>query len=281
MRNTRLRPFSDASAFRRIAAVAWDSPRGPEIYGSLELRAEPLLDWLSAQNLEEGPRLSITHAVARAVAIILGRHPDLNAVVRRGRLYLREDVDVFVQVLVQAEEGEGALGKADLSGVIVRQADERSTREIASEIRSGAKRVRSGDDAEFQKTKWQAFRFPVFLLRWSLKLVRFLQQTLNLSTTWLGAPRDPFGSALVTSVGMMGIRIGYAPFFPLASGPMIIMIGATEDRVVPEDGQPVVGKVLTLNATFDHRVIDGFHASVIAREMRELLEHPQRLDADG
>ena len=80
---------------------------------------------------------------------------------------------------------------------------------------------------------------------------------------------------------MMGIRIGYAPFFPLASGPMIIMIGAAEDRVVAEDGKPVVGKVLTLNATFDHRVIDGFHASVIAREMRELLENPERLDSDG
>ena len=37
------------------------------------------------------------------------------------------------------------------------------------------------------------------------------------------------------------------------------------------------GNNFTLNATFDHRVIDGFHAAVLTREVRQLLEHPELL----
>jgi pyruvate dehydrogenase E2 component (dihydrolipoamide acetyltransferase) len=35
-----------------------------------------------------------------------------------------------------------------------------------------------------------------------------------------------------------------------------------------------VGKVMNVNATFDHRFIDGFHASVLANTLREMLENP-------
>ena len=29
-----------------------------------------------------------------------------------------------------------------------------------------------------------------------------------------------------------------------------------------------------MNATFDHRIIDGFHAAVMSRVLRKCLEHP-------
>ncbi|WP_437311861.1 2-oxo acid dehydrogenase subunit E2 [Sorangium sp. So ce388] len=42
--------------------------------------------------------------------------------------------------------------------------------------------------------------------------------------------------------------------------------------------------MMRVSATFDHRSIDGFHASVLARTVREMLEDPfrcfDRLDAD-
>lgn len=282
MPNIVLRPMTHASSFRRIAAVAWDEPRDPSIYGTLQVRAEPLLAWIAAQNAEGGEKVTLTHAVARAVAIAIDRHRDVNAIVRWGRLYLREDVDIFLQVLVKREggeaDGEATVGQADLSGVVVRKADTKDVRAIAREVREGARRIRSGTDEEFKRTKDQARTLPAFLLRWGLRLIEFLQYQLNVDTTFLGAPRDPFGSALVTSVGMLGIRLGYAPFFPLARTPLLILVGAVEDAVVPENGVPVVGKVLTLNATCDHRVIDGYHAAVLSREIREVLEEPGGLE---
>jgi pyruvate dehydrogenase E2 component (dihydrolipoamide acetyltransferase) len=48
------------------------------------------------------------------------------------------------------------------------------------------------------------------------------------------------------------------------------------DEPVVEDGKVVPGKVMRVSATFDHRFIDGLHASVLARTVREMLEDPFR-----
>jgi pyruvate dehydrogenase E2 component (dihydrolipoamide acetyltransferase) len=41
----------------------------------------------------------------------------------------------------------------------------------------------------------------------------------------------------------------------------------------------VPGKVMRICASFDHRFIDGAHAAVLAKTVRELLENPfEKLD---
>lgn len=275
MKNIELVPFEHASAFRRIAAVAWDPPRDPSIYGSTQIRAEKLLDWLERKRAETGEHLTITHAVARAAAIAFQRHPDLNAFVRGSKLVLRKDVDVFLQVAIPSQERMGA---TDLSGVLVRKADGKDIAAIARELRSGAERVRKGEDKDFQRTKSQARKTPGWVFRILLKLIAFLQYRLNLDTSLLGAARDPFGSLMVTSLGMMGVSLAFAPFFPLGVTPMVLLVGAVEDVVVPEDGKPVVAKAFRLNGTMDHRVIDGVHAALFSKEIQRLLENPEELE---
>jgi len=275
MPNIELRNFKHASSFRKVAAVAWDNPRDPTIYGSLEIRAEKLLAWIDLKRRETGQKITITHAVARAVAIAIKKHPDVNAIVRWGRLQLRKDIDVFLQVAIQDEDN---VGKADLSGYCVRQADTKDCGQIAEELRAAAKKIRKGEDKDFERTKGMGAAIPGFMYRWILGLIEFLQYGLNIDTSFMGAPRDPFGSAMVTSLGMMGVRTAWAPFFPLARSPMIVLVGTVEDKPVVEDGAIVARKLLALNGTFDHRVIDGFHAAKLSREMTILLENPSMLE---
>lgn len=276
MPNAFLEPVRDPSAFRRIAAVAWDPPREPAIFGSLFIDAGPLLAWLERWNARGGERVTVTHAVARAAALTLQAHPEANALVRNGRLMRRRDIDLFVHVALPPAPGE-AEGRADLSGVLVRHADSLGVDALAAALRSGARRLRAGEDPAFQQTKAIATRLPGPALRVLLWLLDHLQWTFNLDTGWLGAPRDPFGSALVTSVGMLGLRLGWAPFFPLARNSLILLVGAVEDAVVARDGVPVVVPQLVINATVDHRVLDGFGAARVAATLRALLEDPSRL----
>ncbi len=275
MPNIELRDFKHASSFRKIAAVAWDNPRDPTIYGMLEVRAEKLLAWIDLKRRETGQKITITHCVARAVAIAIAKHPDVNALVRWGKLQRRRDVDVFLQVAIQDEEN---VGKTDLSGFCVRNADKKDVGEIAAELRGAAKKIRKGDDADFERTKGQAELIPGFVYRWLLGIIEFLQYTLNIDTAFLGAPRDPFGSAMVTSLGMMGVRTAWAPFFPLARTAMIVLVGTVEDKPVVEDGAIDDRKQLALNGTFGHRVIDGFHAAKLSRELQLMLENPHMLE---
>ena len=278
MPNFKLQPYKHQSAFRRIAAVAWDEPRDPTIYGSTEVLADRLLEWIDLKRRETGEKITVTHAVAMALAVALRKHPDCNAVVRWGKLQLRKDVDIFLQVAVPSED---KVGKADLTGHCIRQADTKDIATLAKEVKTAAAKLRKNEDPDFQRTKGQANTIPGFIFGRLLRFLKFLQVGLNLDTRLLGAPRDPFGSAMVTSLGMFGVRIAYAPFFPLASSPIIVLVGSCEDKPVAIDGAVVVRKVLHLNATLDHRVVDGYHAAVLNREIKLLLENPRRLEFEG
>lgn len=264
-----------------MAAAVWDPPREPNVYGSITVRAAALLRWLDARNATPGAqKLTVTHAVARALGLVLRRHPDCNAFVRWGRLQLRDDVDIFLHVLVKDEPHVGRLGDADLSGHCIRQVDQKRVEDIARELSSSAAAIRAGKDREFELSKRQIRALPLPLLRLSMRLLAFMQYELNIDTTWLGSPRDPFGSAEVSSVGMFGVRVAYGPFFPLARTPIAVVVGAVEDEVIAVDGKAVVEPTLVLNGTFDHRIIDGYHAAVLTREVRVLLEHPELLDRE-
>lgn len=279
MPNIVLHKKSHLSVFRRIAAVAWNAPRDPTILGTMQFPAAALEAWIAEKREQTGEKITVTHAIARAAAVVLHRHPDLNSMIRLGRLYHRHDVDVFVQVAIEHErvDGEG-VAKTDLSGVVVRKADGMDVGAIAERIRAGATRIRAGQDEDFKKVRSQAELIPPLFFRWILKGLEFFQYTLNLNPKLLGAPRDPFGSIMVTSLGSRGVKVAYAPFFPQARTPIIILVGAVEDAPAVVDGQVISQRQLTLSGTFDHRVLDGLHCSVFANEMANIMDDPSQLD---
>ncbi len=275
MPNIELTPYPNASTYRKLAANVWDAPRDPHVYGSLEIRCEKLEAWIAAKRKESGEKVTVTHAVARGLAMILAKHRDLNALVRLGSLYHRKDVDIFVQIVV--EDGE-SIGNTDLSGIKIKNADKVDVVSLGRMIRERALKIRSGNDEEFNQTKKGLAGLPGILIKPVLWFLDFVQYTLNINPKFLGTPGDPFGSAMVTNVGVFGLTLGYAPFFPLARTPIIVTLGAIEEKPVVEDGKIVVGRVLHVNGTFDHRVVDGYHGGVVAREIKALLENPERLD---
>lgn len=274
----RLRKMHNASSFRRIAAAAWPDPNDPTIHAHFTVRAEALLEHLARLREQTGERLSPTHAVARALAVVLAKHPEMNGVVKHGGIYLRDTVDVFLQVAIPS--GDDDLASVDLSGVKLSRVDRMDLAEISRELKRKAERVRADQDEAFKQTKSTLDLVPSWLLRPLLRVLDWLQFDLNLDLSRFGMPRDGFGSAMVSSVGMFGIQMALPPIFPPAHTPILLVVGALEDAPVVEDGELAVGKVLHLNASVDHRMIDGMQGSVLLRELRGLLERPALLDAD-
>ena len=43
------------------------------------------------------------------------------------------------------------------------------------------------------------------------------------------------------------------------------------------DGEIVIRKILPLTGTFDHRIIDGYHAGMLAHNLKRYLENPELL----
>jgi pyruvate/2-oxoglutarate dehydrogenase complex dihydrolipoamide acyltransferase (E2) component len=263
-------PVEDASSFRRMAAAMWHRPSDPSIHGSMDVDATAALAFLAEHQQRTGVRLTITHLVARAVALALRDQPEINGKVRFwGRLEQRATIDVFVTVATE--------GQRDLSGARIDRADVKSLVEVATEIAERAGKIRRGADASYQKSRSRLDRMPWWLARSATWLSDVLVNELQLDLPAQGMPCDPFGSAIVTSVGMFGIDTAFAPFVPLARCPMLILVPEVRPRPWAAGDRVEVRPVLRLCATFDHRIIDGAAAGRFAARLTGLFASPALL----
>jgi len=265
LRNVKVKPLRRTPPFRKVALGTWHGPGDPQIYGTLEIDLTKAYAWLERQ--PPGQRVTVTHMVARAIALALARHPDLNAFIRLRRIYLRQAVDLFVLAMVKHETG-----REDLTSVKVSHADEKGVADIAAEVDAKLKRVREKRDTELQKSSKLMSIIPGFLIRFVLKLVAFLSYTLNIR--FPGIPRDPFGACLITNVGMLGLDIAYAPLVPYTRAPIVLLVGEAKKRPVVIDDKIEIRPLVTLNASIDHRLCDGALLAKMVRTIREAFDDP-------
>ena len=255
-----------ATGWRKVASAVWGRPNDPQIYGDIEVDAGALLEFIEAARAETGAHVTVTHVVGKAVAHALAEYPDLNTYLSRGRFVPHESVDIFFVVAV----GEGR----DLSGVKVRNADRKSVVEIAEELSGRAARIRTGEDAGFGKTKRLIDGMPTPMLRFGLKLADWLTGDLKFDLRRHGLPREAFGSAMVTSVGMFGVQRAFGPLSPYYRVPLLALVGEVTPKAVVLDDEIVARPILNISATMDHRYLDGSHAARLAKTVRAYLEDP-------
>jgi pyruvate/2-oxoglutarate dehydrogenase complex dihydrolipoamide acyltransferase (E2) component len=255
------------STWRKIAIAAWTRPDDPTIYATLTLDAGPALEYLARVRAETRVRCTITHLVGRAVAVALRAHPDINGKIVGRDLYLRDTVDIFYQVSMK--------GGRDLGGAKITRADEKDLVEIATELASRATKVREDRDPELQTSRATLDLLPGALRRPVLRLVSYLTNDLGMSLPALKLKADTFGSAMITSMGMFGVDLAYSPLFPLGGCPLIVLVGEVHDVPVADRGQVVIRPQLNLNVSFDHRFIDGHHAAMLARSVRDYFASPE------
>ena len=90
---------------------------------------------------------------------------------------------------------------------------------------------------------------------------------------------DLSGSTItITSLGSLGGVVTT----PVINHPEVAIIGpnAIVERPVVRDSQIVVRKMMNMSSSFDHRVVDGYHAAEFIQRLKSLLQHPATLFMD-
>lgn len=269
MPNIELHKYRKPSMWRKIALATWDRPSDPQTFARVEVEMTNALAYMEAETEHVGVRVTPTVLAIRATALGLAANPDANAIVRWNRVYLRKRVNIFCNVAIPGK-------KMDLSGVVVRDADQKTPGQIAQELNEAVKRIRRGEDEQLARTRRSLDRIPAFAFRTALRLMNFFRYTLNLKLGLLGFPEDPFGGAQVTSIGFLGMSEGFAPLPPITRVPLVLSVGRVEDKAVVRDGNVVARPMLVLSATFDHRVMDGLMAGKLAKSVVRYLSDPAK-----
>jgi pyruvate/2-oxoglutarate dehydrogenase complex dihydrolipoamide acyltransferase (E2) component len=176
-----------------------------------------------------GTRVTYTDILLMAAAQALRDNAIINSSLIENEIVIWEDINIGVAVAL--EDGlEGGLIVP-----VVRNADQKSLREIALEVRTLVEKARAG------------------------KLM----------------PDDVAGGTFtLTNLGAAGGGWGFGTPIINQPQSAILGTGAIADRPVVRDGQIVIRPVMTYSLTFDHRVIDGAPAAKFAARVTELLENP-------
>ena len=233
----------------------------------VDVEMDAALAYCERLRSETGVHVTVTHLTVHGVALALKQFPQMNGIVARSRIMLRDSVDIFMQVATS--------GGAELSGVKIANAADKTPLEIAREAEERVARIRARRDQQVERTKSVLDRVPPRLLGPMMRLVSYLTYDLDLDLSRFGIVKDEFGTAMVSNVGTFGIRAALGPIVPFSRTPMVVLMGKVEDRVVAEHGRPVVRPMMTLCVTLDHRFMDGYHGGEMARICCEFLRNPE------
>jgi pyruvate/2-oxoglutarate dehydrogenase complex dihydrolipoamide acyltransferase (E2) component len=254
--------------WRKISVGSWKPVGDSQVYCELDLDAEPALAWIEKANQNSSDKITITHLAGKVLGQVLREVPDLNSIVRFGKIYPRKNVDVFFHV-VQPDK--------DLSGHIVREIDTKSLAIVARELNGGARVIKSGKDESFKKIKNNWKMIPSFLAMSVLNTIGFIFYSCNIYVKGLGVPRDAFGSMMLTNIGSLGFESAFVPLPPYSKVPFVVALGKVVDRVCVVNGQPGVKKRVSFCCTFDHRIIDGAHGAEMAKRIERYFTNPSEL----
>jgi pyruvate dehydrogenase E2 component (dihydrolipoamide acetyltransferase) len=265
--------IKNLTPWRKLALVTWKSPGDPSVYGQFDFDTTAALAYLEKINKTSQIKITLTHYFAKAMAITLSRYPTLNALIKWGKIYQRDNIDIFLQVAIADESDDK---KESLSGHKICGIDKKSLTEIALELTDGAGKIRAEQDPQFQKTFNIAKILPVWLLKLLIPIQGFLVYNLGLHMPGLGLVADPFGSAMLTSVGSLGTPPGFAPLVPPSRCPFLMCLGRVENRPWVVGDQIAIRPIANFTATFDHRLMDGLMGSRMFKMFMDVLAHPER-----
>ncbi len=272
MQNIEFKPKQKTSTFRRFALATWKSPNDATMFGSHDVCVEKTLDYIEAFRQRTGKHLTFTHLVARGIAAGLHKYPETNVQVRAGAIQQRASTGVSLMVMKPNDRGT-----TDLSYATLFDLEKKPLEQIVSEadLEVTAARTNRSGRANAQN---RFSKLPIPVLRASIRSLMFVTHTLNIDLSRFGVPKDLFGSVMVTNVGAFGLRTAYAPLVAETRIPMVITVGDVRESPWVENGKVVVRKVLRVNVSIDHRVMDASHASKLTHLLGEWLEDPAKME---
>jgi len=267
--------------------ATWSAPSEGSVFGVVECNAEPLMKFLSQKN-DDTLKISVTTAVIKALGLALREAPSLNCTILSDKFIPRKSLDI--SCLVAVDDGK------DLANAKIENADKLSLQAIQRVIKQKAEKLRKHQDKDYESTKVVFKLLPVPLLRIVVAVVGWLSGCLGIEIGAIGVHPFPFGSCMVTSVGMLGVEQAFVPFTPFAHVPLLVMIGevtrkpvvVVDERKEESESSPGAAKEpkykveiqqrITLTATIDHRFADGAEVAKCAKKLKFYIENPEHLN---
>lgn len=272
MRRSGFTPMPEPAPVRSFAAAVWRAPNNPAVHAMVDIDYTAAAAFLARYNERHGVKVTPTHLVGRAMALLLDAFPEGNATVDWRGFWLRESADVSFVVSTE--------GGRNLAQARIEAADRLSLAEIERRLRDRAAAIRNGDDGQNAAFARRMRGKPLWLTRLIIGATLFATRRLGLDLTRHGVPRDPWGGAVITAVGTLGYETAFTTTIPHSDCAMYVAVMAVREMPWVVDGAVVPRPVLRLCCTADHRMVDGHLGGQYLAGLKAYLSQPERLLTD-
>jgi len=221
------------SGMRKVIAERLSSSLGPipHFYLNIEINAEPLMrvraQLKTATEEDDAAKITVNDFILKGAVAAAQREPKVNAAFDTDAIVQYGDINLAVAVAI--DEG--------LVTPVIRQAQNKSLREISAAVKDLAHRARNK----------------------RMKPEEFQGGTLTVSN--LGSYGIDYFSAVINPPQAIILSIG----------------AVVRQAVVDEKGAVVPGYRMKIGMSCDHRVVDGAIGANYLKALRQLLENPSLL----
>lgn len=195
--------------------------------------------------------------------------------------YLRASLRVDKLIALRAELNDGATTRVSLNDLVVKAVAAAHERvpEMNVVWTAEATRAFSTSDIAVAVATDRGLLTPVVRDVGSLSVTALAARVADLAARAregkLKQDELEGGSISVTNLGMYGVEEFAAIINPPHAA--ILAVGAAREEAVVADGQLVVGQVMKVTLSVDHRPVDGVVAAKWLAAFSDLVEHPLRI----
>jgi pyruvate/2-oxoglutarate dehydrogenase complex dihydrolipoamide acyltransferase (E2) component len=259
-------PWKHNSTRKRFNIATWDEPQDGIIQNRYEVDVTNINTYIAEVKEKLGMKVTLTHVVVKAIGEILKAAPDINGKIVLGKYIPFDHANVCC--LVDVKDGE------DLAFFLIEDVDKLNIEDIAEEIDRKARRIKTLKDEDYQTRTKAAKNIPSFLMN-------LLNYVNLICTTWLGIPlkaggieAHPLGGAVVSNVGIFGVKDGTAPVVAGGFSACSITINQVVERPIVKNGKIEIAPTVMINVSIDHRYLDGSRAKTLSKIMDLYFQNP-------
>ena len=246
-----------------------------EAYINLDIDLRPLDAYLAKKNqgLTED-KYTYFHVISAAIAKAFVLRPKMNRFIAYNRVYLRKEISVAFVVKKKFED------KSEEGLALLKYHPDSTVDSFHADLMKTIHQTRRTDVKDpSSDTMDKLLHLPRPLLRLVMHILFFLDRHGKVPQSIIAT--DPnYSSIFISNLGSIGLECGYHHLNNWGTNSCFVVIGKKHMAVTYDaDGVPDPHMVIPLGITLDERIADGYYYSGTVALVKELLQHPEQLEA--
>ncbi len=215
---------------------------------------------------------NLMHVLIAAYARTCSQRPAINRFIRGQKIYSRELIEVCLTI-----KKEMTLESPDTVVKILLKPD-CTADDVYQVLNEQIEGYRDAKDSSFDKLAKVLNYIPGFLLRWTVRFLRFLDY-FGLLPRFLTRLSPFHASFFITSMGSLGIPPIVHHLYDFGTVPAFCSFGAKQREFkVNPDGSVYKYSYVEVSYNLDERICDGYYYASALKYMRGIFKKPEILD---